>query len=1203
VELQGYLVLEVMKRKWIALAVLSIVVGGFISVRTIDWKSKKKEHSLFSLISPDSSGVHFSNDINTTDSLNIFSFEYIYNGGGVGIGDFNRDGKPDIFFVGNKVPSRLYLNQGHFHFKDITESSGIHTDGGWAFGVSVVDINQDGWPDIYVSMGGPGNEDIYPNKLFINQGLDKNGNPWFKEMAKEYGLDDPGQSIQAVFFDYDHDGDLDMYLLTGGGFEKSPIVPHPIIKDGSARNTDRLYRNDFDKKLGHPVFTNVSSQAGILEEGFGLGVSILDINEDGWPDVYVTNDYLSNDLLYVNNRNGTFTERSAEYFKHTSHFAMGNDVGDINNDGLMDIIAVDMLPDRRYDRMLMFGPNQYNKFFYSIEQGYSYQYMRNTLQLNQGKGRFSEIGQLAGIYKTSWSWSPMFADLDNDGYQDLFISNGFGKNVTDLDFVKFRTNVTNTADKNTQIRSMLDSLSARPGIRTHNYAYRNKHDYTFEDVSDQWGFSSPTYSNGTAYVDLDGDGALDIVTNNMDEPARIFRNTVRDSKNDSSHYLRIRLSGDSGNIAGIGSMITLKYDGQIQRRYLSVVRGFESCVEDVAHFGLGRKTSVDTLEILWPDGKNSLLRNVKADQELVVRCGDFVAVGKDKEVQTGSSYFSQLPARNLGISYVNRPNSFNDFNYEKLLPKKYSQNGQGICVGDLNGDGLEDFFAGGAYNQPGQIYIQNRNGSFSRHDISKYSDASEDAGSLLFDADGDGDLDLIVISGGNEFTSGNKRYQPRLYKNDGKGNFKLDSTALPKMTVSGSCVVAADFDGDGDLDLFIGGRVIPGKYPAPPDSWLLRNDGGRFTDVTDELAPGLRKTGMVTSALWTDIDNDGKPDLILAGEWMPVTVFKNEGGRFVNITATDGLQATEGWWQGMVAGDFDNDGDIDYIIGNWGLNSPYLASATAPMSVCFKDFDHDGFLDPIIGYYEEGVNYPAAPWDYMIQEMPTLRKRISTYAGYAATDMKGLLSMLDTTGMQTLYCRTLQSVLLENLGGGKFRLRALPVEAQVAPLFGMVTEDVNNDGNLDLLAVGDFYGTDVVTGRYDALKGLVLLGDGKGNFKPATSDQSGFVADGDSKAFVRIESAGKRSFFLVGQLGDSIKIFEDRTSGGLQRVFPAPGEATAIAYTTGNKERKIELGLGASYLSQSSRAIVITKDIRQINFFDRKGSKTRSLIFGARGTR
>ncbi|HEY9487820.1 MAG TPA: CRTAC1 family protein, partial [Chryseosolibacter sp.] len=723
---------------------------ALFAVSACENQVEQKADTLFVLLPPDSSGVDFVNRITPSDQVNILTYEYLYNGGGVGVGDFNNDGYQDLVLAGSQVPAKLYINQGRsgksgFSFEDKTSTSGIGPHENWAFGVSVVDINQDGLPDIYFSMGGPGNRNNFPNQLFVNMGLDDSQNPRFEEKALEYGLADPHHSIQALFFDYDRDGDLDMYQLTGGGFERSPNNPAPIIKDGSARNTDRLYRNDWDAKAGHPVFTDVSKEAGVLQEGYGLGVSLADFNEDGWPDLYITNDYLTNDQLYINNRNGTFTESVSKYFKHTSHFAMGNDIGDINNDGLMDVVALDMLPEDHYRRKLMFGATQYNKFYYAVNHGYTHQYMRNTLQLNNGNGSFSEIGQLSGIYKTDWSWAVLLADLDNDQFQDIFITNGFGKDVTDLDFVKFRSNMTSEIKNETLRRKiLLDSLASRPGIKVSNYAYRNMRNLLFKNVSASWGFQVPAYSNGVAYADFDNDGDLDLVVSNLDEVAAIYRNTQREKHPLASNYLRVKLQGTQLNQSAWGSKVELRHKGIIQLKYKTPIHGFQSSMEDILHFGLDSTKAVDTLIVRWPDGKTSILTGVKANQVLLVdyKSGSFFQEA-NKTVKT------VLKEIKNAISYQHIENDFIDFNHEPLLPHKLSQEGPGMAVGDVNGDGREDLFIGGALLRSGKIFLQNGSGSFESRDLSLEDIETEDMGALFFDADNDNDLDLYVVSGGN----------------------------------------------------------------------------------------------------------------------------------------------------------------------------------------------------------------------------------------------------------------------------------------------------------------------------------------------------------------------------------------------------------------------------------------------------------------------
>jgi len=1194
---------EMKKNQFISIILVAVFMFPAVINFSCNWKNENagQKQTLFESLPSDFTGITFTNTITTSDSVNLLNFEYIYIGGGVGIGDFNKDGLPDIFLAGNMVPSKLYLNKGNMKFEDMTISSGLIVNG-WPFGVSVADVNGDGLQDIYLSMGGAAGKGEYKNELFINEGNDKNGIPHFKELAKEYGLNEPAITIQSVFFDYDGDGDLDMYQMTGGGYDRSPNVPYPIRKDGTAKNTDKLFRNDFNAKLGHPVFTNVSKHANIVEEGFGLGISILDINEDGWSDIYITNDYITNDLLYVNNGDGTFKEEAAKYFSHTSYFAMGNDVGDINNDGLMDIVAVDMLPDKRKDRMQMLGANTYDKFYYSQTQGYLDQYMRNTLQLNQGQGKFSEIGQSAGMYKTSWSWAPLFADFDNDGYQDLFITNGFGKDVTDLDFVKFRSDASAYSNKNEKKtindKELAKSLNERPGIKKHPYLYRNKQDNTFEDMSEKWGFMETVYSNGAAYVDLDNDGDLDIVTNNMDAPAHIYKNKTNNSgKISSNNFLRVQLIGPDKNILATGSKLKINYGENSQVRYLSTVRGFESSVEPTLHFGLGKNKMIDSLSVTWPDAKITVLRNVKANSFLKINYSNVNFIQPVKAITPLPSFFSSLPPSSLGIDYKDKHTDFIDFNFERLIPRKYSENGQGIAVGDVNGDGVEDFFIGGSFQQVGKIYIQNASGTFSGKPISKYADGCVDAGALLFDADGDGDLDLYVVSGGNQFTDGNKRYQDRLYINNGKGEFKIDTTALPVMISSGSCVVAADYDNDGDLDLFVGGGVQPGLYPQCSKSYLLRNDKGHFKDVTEVIASGLQNIGIVTSALWTDIDNDHKIDLIVTGEWIPITVYKNDGIKLSNSTVHSGLGETNGLWQSLVAGDFDNDGDIDYIAGNWGLNSPNSCSKEKPMSISYQDFDKNGTIDPIMSYYEDGENYPVVSLDYMVEQLPFLKKKFLQYSEYAAAPLNKIFESFKVKTVPTLYCNTLASAFIENKGNGKFEVKNLPQDAQISPLFGMISMDVNNDGNLDLIAVGNFYWTDVVIGKYDALKGLTMLGDGHGNFKPLFLNQSGFIVDADARALARIETKNNQSLFVVSQVLDSIKMFKQQYAVLSKRIIPKQNESYAFLYIDQQKKQKMELGYGSSYLSQSSRSVVISSAIKKVEFYDHNGIRTRVVDY------
>ncbi|MCB0570249.1 MAG: VCBS repeat-containing protein [Phaeodactylibacter sp.] len=1072
--------------------------------------------ALFELIPARVSGITFSNEITTSDSVNILNYEYLYNGGGIGVGDFNQDGLPDLFFSGNQVPCRLYLNKGGFRFEDITAQSGINTESVWAYGVSVEDINQDGLPDIYLCAGGMGNKDQFPNKLYINQ-----GNLTFQEKALEYGLADAGESIQAAFLDYDRDGDLDLYLLTGGGFERSAIDLRPILSNGSARNTDRLYRNDRHEALGHAFFTDVSREAGILHEGFGLGVSVIDVNDDGWPDVYATNDYLSGDHLYVNNRDGSFSERSADYFRHTAHFAMGNDAGDINNDGLVDIVALDMLPEGHYRRMLMYGPNDYNRFRMAVQLGYGHQYMRNMLQLNDGNGAFSEIGQLAGIYKTDWSWAALLADFDNDSYQDLFITNGFGKDITDLDFVKFRREVAQISDPEERRAVLLKSLEERPAIVQPNLMYRNQGGYTFEKVADVWGLGRPSISNGAAYADLDGNGSLDLVVNNIGEQAFIYKNTLRERDTANNHYLKVRLKGRAPNLSGTGSKVEVRYGGKLQARWQYPVRGYLSSMDGSLHFGLGEHLKADTLMVIWPDGNASILTDVPADQQLTI--------SQDGAMPLASPPIAparlMAPLPQATIDFKHQEQEFNDFDYQPLLLHKYSQEGPGIATGDVNGDGLEDIYIGGAYHQAGALFVQQRDQTFSRVSFPDTDAPCEDMGCLFFDADGDGSLDLYVVSGSSEYGPGHRMLQDRLYFNDGQGHFRKGEGVLPDISASGSCVVAGDYDGDGDLDLFVGGRVNLPRYPSPPNSYLLRNEGGKFVDATEQDAPELKNVGMVSCALWTDLGLGGNPGLIVAGEAMPIRIFRNEAGKLKAAGSQSGLADSDGFWSSLAKGDFDHDGDPDFVAGNLGLNSPYAASAEEPMCFYYADFDNNGSVEPLIGCYEEGHVYPIHSRDVISQQLPSLKKHILFHRDFARTTLKELVDMTGNRNYQSLYCKTLRSVLIENLGGGKFALRPLPAEAQMGPLCGILVKDINADGHPDIVAVGNSYATEVVTGRFDALRGVVLAGDGKNGFTPLRSQVSGFYTDGDAKAITSVRAAGGGDLIIVTQNDDYPRVF------------------------------------------------------------------------------
>lgn len=1134
---------------------------------------------MFELLPAEKTGVTFSNEIVEDESLNILTFEYFYNGAGVGIGDFNQDGLPDMFFSSNMGKSRLYLNNGNFSFTDITDISGINTGGKWAAGVSIVDINQDGLPDIYLCFGGPHNAEKRANALYIN-----NGNNTFTDKAAEYGLADTGHSVQAVFFDYDKDNDLDMYLLTNITDETGPNIIRPKRNNSEMANTDRLYRNN-----GNNTFTNVSKEAGITKEGYGLGIAVADINEDGWPDIFASNDYLSNDLLYINNRDGTFTDIAGKAFKHTSYSAMGNDIADINNDGRLDIMEVDMLPPDNYRKKLMFGATNHDRYRAEIISGYDPQFMRNTLQLNlgpdeNGNPTFSEIGQFAGIDATDWSWAPLFADFDNDGWQDLLVTNGYPRDITNRDFINYRAQELMQANSMESLnKKRLAALQKLDGAFLHSFVFQNKNNLAFQDVSSAWGLKESRYSSGAAYADLDNDGDLDIVLVNTGAPASVYKNNSE--LFNKNHFLTVSLPGFPGNNAGYGTKIKLYAGGHLSYQQFYPVRGYQSTVGSPVHFGLGANTKADSIIVTWPDGKISRLNDIKADQHLKIQYPQSEIPVTGIHLATGK-FFKNVSDK-LNIHFQHKESPYTDFNFQPLMPHKFSQSGPGIAVGDVNGDGLEDFFIGGAYKQWGQLFIQHANGSFTGKDIDTGKKLQEDMGVLFFDADNDNDLDLYITVGGNEFAAGSNYYQDRLYRNDGRGKFTYDSVALPIETASGSCVVAADYDQDGDLDLFVGGKITPQHYPDGGMSFLLENNNGVFTDVTDKKAPGLKNAGIVNAAIWSDVNNDNRPDLVIAGEWMPITVYLNEGGSLKNSTTQLGLANTVGWWNSIQAGDFNQDGKTDFILGNLGLNSRYKTSAANPMSIYVNDFGNAGSTIGIITYKQNDSIFPIHPRDDLMQQLPGLRKKFPLYADYAKATITDLFDASTLSKTKVIRANTFQSATLINNGSAAWKLVPLPTEAQLAPLFGILVNDYDDDGIEDALLTGNFYGTEVISGRYDAFKGLFLKGKGDGNFIVKENE---FRVEGDGKGLAEI-LVNKKPVVLAALNNDSIKAFE-LPAENKSRIWKAkPGDAYMIITMENGKQIRREFYYGSGYLSSTGRYARIPLNTRSVEVFNGKGEK------------
>jgi hypothetical protein len=1086
----------------------------------------ESDRPLFRLLSPGQTGVTFANTITTNDSVNVQTDVYVYNGAGVAIGDVDNDGLPDIFLTGNMVSSRLYLNKGQMRFEDITERAGVNTNR-WATGATMVDINGDGHLDIYVSVSGP--EWTKPkdreNLLFIN-----NGDRTFTEAAARYAIADTGFTTHAVFLDYDGDACLDLFLLNNSpkDFLRVEVAGHPAgIRGETPGSYNQLYRNSC-----RGTFINVSEKAGILREaGYGLGVVVSDLNRDGSPDIYVSNDGAPNDVLYVNNGDGTFTDKAGWWLKHASYAGMGVDIADFNNDGWADILQVDMMPRALSRRKRTSGFQTYSSLLESRSRGFRDDYSVNTLQLSNGVTKdgdiiFSDIASLAGVAATDWSWSALFADFDNDGYKDIFISNGYPKAVNDLDYQTAMFALRRTADGNGSRRPGLDILNTLPGYEEPNYLFRNAGDLTFSDKTKDWGLDRRSFSYGAAYADLNNDGRLDLVVNNIDAPAFIYENVGRDD--DAHHYLQIKLQGESPHQRGIGSKLILTAGGQKQHIYHTPYRGYMSTMDDRVHFGLGRARRVDSLEVVWPDGRYQVLTDLDVDRLLIVKQAD--ATDRKRlgpSPPTRSHLFEPLDPRR-GLAYKHQAATLVDFSVQPLLPYMISRQCPSLAVGDVNGDRLDDVFIGGGSGVPAQLFIQQKDGGFAASTQGQpwVSDtAYEDWGALFFDANGDGRLDLYVASGGYHLAPESRLLQDRLYINTGGGKFVKDARALPTMLTSTATVRAGDFTGDGRPDLFVGGRLTPRKYPYPARSYLLRNDGARFTDVTGEVAPELiRPGGMITDAVWIDFDGDRRLDLVTAGEWMLIQFYRNDGKRLRDVTRSTRLPPLRGWWYSLATGDFDNDGDPDLVAGNLGLNYTYTTSKESRFGVYAADFTGNQTTDIVLTQEIDGSEYPFAGLAPLAREIYTLGLRFPTYGSFAQASVRQLFSPSQLRQAVHYQTDTFASVYLRNNGDGTFSSSALPNLAQIAPIKGIAVDDVDGDGHLDLIVAGNLYHAEPNTPRADAGNGLWLRGDGQGHFAPVPPMESGFLAPLNVTGLA-IGNTPTGKAVLVANSGDSLQAF------------------------------------------------------------------------------
>lgn len=1079
-----------------------------------------KEDTLFEELPASETGIDFVNRSLEKKEFNIFNYRNFYNGGGVAIGDVNNDGLSDIFVTSNFEDNKLYLNKGGMHFEDITIKAGIVGKKFWSTGVTFADVNGDGLMDIYVCNSG--SRDARGNQLYINQGI-KGGTPSYKEMAKDAGLEDGGLSTHAAFFDYDRDGDLDMYLLNNS-FTPIDKLGYTNLRDMRDNlGGDKLFRNDSPD--GKSIkFTDVSEKAGIYGSliGFGLGITIGDVNNDNWPDIYISNDFYERDYLYINQHDGTFKEDLENQMPHISLSSMGADIADINDDGNLDIFVTDMLPgdDRRLKTTSIF--EGYNLVDLKLKRGFWHQYMRNNLQLNNGDGTFSEVGQLAGVHATDWSWGALIFDMDNDGQKDIFVANGIAKDLTDQDFVDF------LGDRNTMqqmlngkkfdYKEFTDKISSVP---IPNYAYKNEGDLTFSNQAKSWGLEGPGFSNGSAYGDLDNDGDLDLVVNNVNAPLSVYKNKTNEKL--KNHYLTIHLKGTGSNLNGIGAKVTVFQRGKIKVLQQMPNRGFQSSSDHQMVFGLGQNGQVDSLQVIWPDDQMQVLKSVQVDQVLTL---DYAkATGKFTFKQpVGNSLFTDITSKSL--NYTHQESLFNDWDRDVLLKQKFSTQGPAMAVGDVNGDGLDDVYLGGGAGQKKQLFVQQASGQFKESVQSDFNfdQTTENTDAIFFDADGDKDLDLFVVTGSNEFEINAPELHDLLYLNDGKGNFKRD-LRFPTIFENGSCVTAADMDHDGDLDLFVGSRMLSTKYGMSPSSNLYINDGtGGFKNYSKRFMLGIGDLGMVTDAEWVDVNKDGYADLVVAQDWGGIVVFKNERGR--KLVKQEMVPGSEGLWGCLKPADIDGDGDMDFIAGNFGLNSKIKASAEFPAILSVNDFDKNGTAEQLISCVtEDGNTYPMVLKGELQRATPGIKQKFIKYKDYANKTVEELYSDEQRDGMVLRQITTTESAFLINDGKGNFSLQALPYQAQFSPIRGIEVGDFDHDGKVDILLAGNFFDSLPEWGRFDALYGLMLQGLGKGKFAVKTSQKTGFKTMGQVRKMAIAKGKGG-NFVVLAKNNDKAQVFQ-----------------------------------------------------------------------------
>ncbi len=1086
----------------IKLFVLSFALFALIISSCNSRSGKKIENPLFELLPAEKTHINFENTVRYNTYMNVLDFNNFYNGGGVAIGDLNSDGLDDVFLTANMTKSRLYRNKGKMQFEDITDIAGVAgRQGAWRTGVSMADVNGDGKLDIYLCYSGKLAPHRRKNELFINLGNDAKGTPHFKEQAEEYGLADTSYTNQAAFFDYDKDGDLDVFMLNHNKKVLSnldDLTIQELQKKIDPASGSKFYRNDKGK------FKQVTSEAGIESTAFsyGLAVGVSDINKDGWPDIYVSNDYGAPDCLYINNKNGTFTNRLSEYLEHITLYSMGSNLSDINNDTYPDIYTLDMLPEDNHRQKSLITTDNYEAFNRHVESGFYYQYMRNMLHVNNGNGTFSEVGQLSGVSNTDWSWAPLFADYDNDGWKDLFVTNGYFKDITNMDAVKFNDEYLKNVQGELKLKDIKTMLDNMPSSNVVNYIYKNNGNLSFTNERVNWGMDFPSNSNGAGYGDLDNDGDLDLIVNNINQPCFVFEN--KSDKLLKNSYLKIKLEGKTGNPFGLNAQVTLYLKGKKQYLEQSPTRGFLSSVSPVLHFGLNKDKTIDSLRVVWLSGKEQVLKNVNANQTLRLKEED--ATGSYSSPASPKPIFTKITSPLL---FSHAKNNVNDFKRQPLLINPLSFSGPCLIKGDVNGDGLEDIYAGGAKDQPGELFIQVKAGKFAKstQPVFEQDKQSEDTDAAIFDADKDGDNDLYVVSGGYHYFSPGEAYlQDRLYLNNGKGKFTKATHALPDLRGSKSCVRVADFNNDGYPDLFLGGRVVPERYPEAPQSYFLINDGkGRFTDQINKVAPFLQHLGMITDAAWLDLNGDKKQDLVITGEWLPLTILINKNGKLENRTKDYFDKEYKGWWNRLFVEDINNDGKPDLLVGNHGLNTQCKATDKEPAEMYYKDFDSNGSVDPVLCFYLQGKSYPYITRDELLDQMSIMRTRFNNYESYADATLTDIFTKEELKGAKHLEANYLKTALFINTGS-KFKEAELPLEVQASPVFAFSSFDYDKDGNKDLLLAGNIEKARLRFGKSDANFGMLLKGNGSGKFTYIPQINSGFKLRGDVRSIVNVNN-------------------------------------------------------------------------------------------------